>query len=375
MSSSASILLGVSILSLGAAALSATPATAQTTASTTVVSHPADDAPQRATVNISQVSFHAVYTGAPQFRAITGTSMAYAVNTRTPVIRVGTAYYAVESGVWFVAASPSGPWAVAVTVPTVIYTIPASSPVHYVTYVQVYGSGNGVVYVGYTSGYYNAVVATGGVVAGNVYGRWGSAVAVGRGAAWADPVSGNYGRAGEGAFYNEATGARGYGYGGRSTNAYTGETRAAAGGAAYNPQTGRAVAGEAQAVGNIYTGEGAVAGHSASVNTNTGQVGRSAGAAGRTSEGAGAAGAFETTGPNGNASGAGYATYDRSTGEVSRGGVAEVNGNVYAARDGQVYKQTDSGWEQAQRRSQSGAARQRPSGGVTRPSGGGAIRR
>ena len=388
MSSSASLLLAASLLALGASALTATSANAQTSASATVVTHPVDDTTQRATVDVRQVSLKVVYSGAPQFRAITGTSLAYAVNTKTPVIRVGTAYYAVEGGVWFVATTATGPWVVATTVPQVVYTIPASSPVHYVTSVYVYGSSGSTVYVGYAPAYYSAVVATGGVVAGNVYGQWGSAVAVGRGAAWADPYTGNYGRAGEGAFYNEATGARGYGYAGRNTNAYTGETRAAAGGAAYNPTTGRAVAGEAQAVGNIYTGEGAVAGHNAWANTNTGQVGRSAGAAGRTSEGAGAAGAFETTGPNGSASGAGYATYDRSTGEVSRGGVVDVNGNTYAAKDGQAYKKTDSGWEQVSRnnaqRSQSTAARQRPTGAAgSRPAfqrsggftGGGARRR
>jgi len=372
MSSSTPLLLGVSILSL----LAATPACAQAVASTSTTSttQAAGATVQTATVERSQVKFVAVYTGAPQFQPIAGTTLVYATNSATPIIRVGSTYYALQNGIWFTAASPTGPWVVAVTVPSAIYAIPSSSSLHYVTYAYVYGSSGTQVYVGYAPAYYTAVAASGGVVAGSVYGSWGSAVAVGRGAAWADPYSGNYGRAGEGAFYNEATGARGYGYAGRNTNAYTGETRAAAGGAAYNPTTGRAVAGEAVAAGNIYTGEAGVAGHSASVNTNTGQASRQAGAAGRNSEGAGAAGAFETNGAKGSASGAGYATYDRDTGQVSRGGVVDVNGDVYAAKDGQAYKKTDSGWEEVsrsrtQRSGSAAATRERPTGSFQRSSG------
>jgi hypothetical protein len=48
-------------------------------------------------------------------------------------------YYAVDNGVWFVSASPDGPWTVATNVPDVIYSIPVSSPIHYVTYVRIYG--------------------------------------------------------------------------------------------------------------------------------------------------------------------------------------------------------------------------------------------
>jgi len=45
------------------------------------------------------------------------------------------------------------PWVVAASVPAVIYTIPASSPLHYVTYVRIYEATPQVVYVGYTPGY------------------------------------------------------------------------------------------------------------------------------------------------------------------------------------------------------------------------------
>jgi len=66
--------------------------------------------------------------------------MTYAVNTTTPVINVPDAsYYAVQNGVWFISANATGPWTVAITVPPTIYSIPPSSPLHYVTYVYVYG--------------------------------------------------------------------------------------------------------------------------------------------------------------------------------------------------------------------------------------------
>jgi hypothetical protein len=84
----------------------------------------------------------------------------YAVNTPTPVIRVSQdSYYACEYGVWFTAAAPAGPWAVAARVPAVIYTIPISSPLNYVTNVKVYDSTPDVVYVGYTPGYLGTYVA------------------------------------------------------------------------------------------------------------------------------------------------------------------------------------------------------------------------
>ncbi|MFP3786382.1 hypothetical protein, partial [Burkholderia sp. SIMBA_024] len=57
------------------------------------------------------------------------------------VIRVSAdSYFAVDKGVWFRAPAATGPWAVATSVPAVIYTIPTASPLHYVTYVRVYGS-------------------------------------------------------------------------------------------------------------------------------------------------------------------------------------------------------------------------------------------
>jgi hypothetical protein len=116
--------------------------------------------PQTATVNRAQTKLTVAYDGAPQLKPIEGTPLQYVINAPFPVIQVDAiSVYAVKDAVWFVAPSLNGPWTVATSVPAVIYTIPPSSPMHYVTYVRVYGSTPDVVYVGYTPGYYGTVVA------------------------------------------------------------------------------------------------------------------------------------------------------------------------------------------------------------------------
>jgi hypothetical protein len=330
--------------------------------------------PQTATITRSAAALTVNYDGSPQFKSIENTTLRYAVNTSTPVIRIdGSTYYAVQNGVWFAATSAIGPWAVATSVPLVIYTIPVSSPLHYVTYVKIYGSTPEVVYVGYTPGYYGTIVTSssvvvygtgwyyppyvgaywygapytygygaaftwgvatgwglaygygygwygaaayygpygwGGVAATNVYGQWGNVAYAGTRAAWANPYTGNVGRGGAYAGVNTATGARYAGQAGQITNVYTGNSAAGARGAAYNPNTGVISGG---AVGGVRNGS-------------TGQV---------------------------TAGGGGFAYNTRTN-----TGVAVGNNNVYATRNGDVYRynqssgvqqKTSSGWETVQR--------------------------
>jgi hypothetical protein len=129
----------------------------------------ANQIPQTATVQRDVQPTAVTYDGgAPQWKPIDGTPLHYAYNTGAPVIQIDAkSYYMVQNGVWFAATAPAGPWAVTATVPAVIYTIPATSPVHYVTYVRVYSSTPSTVFVGYTPGYYGTVYSTDGVV---VYG-------------------------------------------------------------------------------------------------------------------------------------------------------------------------------------------------------------
>jgi hypothetical protein len=130
----------------------------------------ANSIPQTATVKRAETTMDPAPTidGGPELRPIEGTKLRYVVNASPPIIEVGpTAFYSVQNGVWFVAASARGPWSVAASVPAEIYAIPPSSPLYYVTSVQVYGATPEVVYTGYTPGYYGTVLAPDGTV---VYG-------------------------------------------------------------------------------------------------------------------------------------------------------------------------------------------------------------
>ncbi|QXI18060.1 autotransporter [Pseudomonas hamedanensis] len=112
------------------------------------------------------------FDGEPQLKAISPTSLQYVINSATPIIRVdNNSWYAVENGIWFTATTLNGPWAVAGSIPAVIYSIPPSSPMHYLTYVKVYQSSGDTVVVGYTPGYQGSNVdpTTGVVVYGTGY--------------------------------------------------------------------------------------------------------------------------------------------------------------------------------------------------------------
>jgi len=70
----------------------------------------ANSVPTTATVSRHDAKIELKYDGEPKFKPIEGTMMSYAVNAQLPVIQLGTNYYAVDDAVWFVAASPTGPW-------------------------------------------------------------------------------------------------------------------------------------------------------------------------------------------------------------------------------------------------------------------------
>ena len=133
--------------------------------------------PQTATVPLKGgPTFTPNFSGPPQFQPIPGTQLTYVVNSSEPVIQVSpTQYYAVVAGVWFTAPQLTGPWTIATSVPTVIYTIPPSSPIYYVTYVHIYEATPQYVYVGYTPGYLGTVVSPYGTViygTGYTYAGW-----------------------------------------------------------------------------------------------------------------------------------------------------------------------------------------------------------
>lgn len=134
--------------------------------------------PQTAAVNRTQATLSVRYDGDPKFQPIAGTTMEYAVNSDTEVIRVEGRYWACKNAVWFDSDSAQGPWLVADSIPSEIYTIPPSSPLYHLRYVYAYGCTPDVVYFGYTPGYLGAFVSDDVVVFGTGwwypgwYGDW-----------------------------------------------------------------------------------------------------------------------------------------------------------------------------------------------------------
>ncbi|MEI6224909.1 MAG: carbohydrate-binding family V/XII, partial [Deltaproteobacteria bacterium] len=108
--------------------------------------------PQTTAVKRDQ-KFEVVYDGEPRFKAIEGTQMSFAVNTSASVIQDAGSYWACDQAVWYVAATPRGPWTVSDRRPPDIDQVPPSAPVYNTKYVYVYQSTPQVVYVGYLPGY------------------------------------------------------------------------------------------------------------------------------------------------------------------------------------------------------------------------------
>jgi hypothetical protein len=125
--------------------------------------------PQVTAIKRDEADFNPTFDGKPEFVAIKGTEIEYAINTESTILKIDGMFYAVDQGVWFVAEKPEGPWSVADEVPEEVQSIPASSPVHNVKYVSVYDSTPEYVYVGYTPGYLGSYINNGVVVYGTGY--------------------------------------------------------------------------------------------------------------------------------------------------------------------------------------------------------------
>jgi hypothetical protein len=255
----------------------------------------ANSIPQTAKVSRDNSGFAGlVIDGEPKMEFIEGTPLSYVVNCSTPVIKVDeNSWYAVQNGIWYVATSLEGPWVIADAVPEVIYSIPVSSPLHYVTYVRVYGASPKYVYVGYTPGYLGTVVNDNVVVYGTgyyytpwigtywygppvTYGLgvsigwtpwWGWGWGFGWGWGWGAlsvgwAYHGWYGRPAWGphgwactstnAYYRGSQWYRG-GHSSPYYNSYTRSSSAGRYGTAYNSRTGALLAGQRGSVKNVYT--------------------------------------------------------------------------------------------------------------------------
>ena len=125
--------------------------------------------PQIAKVDRANAKANVTYDGQPQFKEIEGTSMEYATNTTSSILKYRGMYYCVENGVWFQSFNANGPWEVCTQRPEEVDLIPPSNQLYQVKYVYIYDVNPQYVYMGYTSGYLNNYIYGGRVVYGTGY--------------------------------------------------------------------------------------------------------------------------------------------------------------------------------------------------------------
>ncbi len=125
--------------------------------------------PQTARVERKNVTVEVAYDGNPQFEAIPGTLLKYAVNSDQQVLLAERRYYACIDAVWYVADASKGPWSVATERPEGVDLIPPESPVYNVKYVYIYDVQPEVVYVGYLPGYTGTYIYHSTIVYGTGY--------------------------------------------------------------------------------------------------------------------------------------------------------------------------------------------------------------
>ncbi|MGL1888426.1 MAG: hypothetical protein OCD76_18055 [Reichenbachiella sp.] len=109
--------------------------------------------PQTAAIDRKLAAASVVYDGEPQFVAVEGTSLLYAVNTASAVFLSNGVYFLCDNAVWFHSNTPTGPWTASDVRPVDIDKVPSSNPNYNVKYVYIYESTPEVIYVGYTPGY------------------------------------------------------------------------------------------------------------------------------------------------------------------------------------------------------------------------------
>ena len=324
------------------------------------------EVPRKAEVKRDLAAPEIQYQGEAQFEDIETTGVSRATNADKDVFIIDGHYYMCYNAVWFESETENGPWAVADSVPSEIYSIPSSSPAYHVTYVKIEDTTDTHVYCSYSAGYNHSYVSGGVVVYGSGY-SWGLSYGYGYGNPYYHPYYGyyypyNYWRRwgypyyyprtyGYASFYNPRLGTYGHGryvygpYGGawagNRYNPTTGRRGVGRGawdyntalyqGASYNPRNG---IGTATRQGYQYYGDDAYARWGTSVARRGDQWVRT----GRVANEDGSAFRYKTSG-----GGQGTrVTGDRGTGGVYRSG----DGDLYAGRNGDVYRRNENGdWE------------------------------
>jgi hypothetical protein len=289
--------------------------------------------PTTARVEAGSITPTVAYAGDAQFSPIETTDLLFASNTTDTVIQVGDQYFLLQDGVWFVSDSPNGPWQIARAVPDAIYAIPPSSPVYNATYVRVYDTEPNAVWYGYTMGYLFGYLAWGTYVYGTGWPYvpyWYSWPGYAYPIYYPRPVTW-----GIGAYYNPIRGMYGrYGY-------------------AYGPYRGIAGARSWNAVTGTYGRAGAAWGPRGSAGF-VGAYNPRRDAAGYLAGGRNVYGAWKSAGVRRGSEWARVTARDTAGGGSAlrwntsngQGFIREGRrGDIYAGRDGNVYRNTGDGWQ------------------------------
>jgi len=288
-----------------------------------------------------------IYQGDPVLKPIEGTDVQRAINSPNDVLFYEGIYYLCLDAVWYRSKEATGPWVVADNIPAAIYAIPPSSASYHVTHVHVYESDDNSVSTGYTGGYVGLHIGFGVAMYGSgwyypPYYGYGSyygypyypyyyAYPYSYGAsAWYNPNTGMYGRSGSAygpyggygraASYNPSTGTYARGAAVWDSNEIAGT------GYAYNPRTGAGIATNRYANENGGWGESLVTHNDKWVQTR---------------------GEW-----NDNTRRTEYTTSGGNSGEITRREVGDdvirtgrnSDGDLFAGKDGQVYKRDEDGW-------------------------------
>jgi hypothetical protein len=127
--------------------------------------------PQTTKIKRSAEKIKVEYDGKPEFVAIAGTKMSYAINSEFAVLKIANSYYCCRNAVWFTTDSATGPWQVAVSVPKEIKLLPPTCPLFNIKFAKIYeyDKSTDEVTIGYTAGYNDSFVFDGCIVYGTGY--------------------------------------------------------------------------------------------------------------------------------------------------------------------------------------------------------------
>lgn len=157
--------------------------------------------PQTAVISRRIAALKVTYDGEPVFKPIEGLKMQYAANADCAVINVNGKCYCCYNAIWYESEKPQGPWAVCISVPDIIYSMPPTCPFYNVKFVRILKVTPDSVHVGYMPGYVGCYRASSDTIVygtGHTYPDWFQSQFIARPITWGlraryNPLTGAWG--------------------------------------------------------------------------------------------------------------------------------------------------------------------------------------